>query len=375
LSAIQEALALAMRPGVISFGPGLPDESNFPMPELRRAADSVFSASHSALQYSPPLVGLREHVREIMRWRGVDCSVDEVFITAGAQQALDLLCRLLLDRQTPVLVEEITYGGLLHALGLTDASVTAVRTDPTEGIDAQDISAVLHAGLRPGFLYVVPDGHNPLGVSLSSPKRAAIVELAKEYRIPVVEDDAYGLLYYDNPPPPALRSLNQEYVIYTGSFSKIVAPALRVGWIVCPRHLTRALAILKEATDANVATVGHRILNAYLDAGCLPAHLDLLRAEYRDRRDRMISALRRFLPAGARFSHPETGLYIWVELPETVDSAALLRRAVEECGVAFIPGSAFSVGGKSARSSLRLNFSHCAVNDIEQGVRLLAEMV
>lgn len=372
LSAIQETLAFAMRPGMISFGPGLPAEANFPKTELRAAADRVLSGASSALQYNPPLPALREHIREIMRGRGLECSLEEIFITAGAQQALDLLCRLLLDPERAVLVEEITYAGLLHALSLTDARLTTVRTSPDEGIDVHALRAALRGGIRPAFLYVIPDGHNPLGVSLSSEKRAAIVELAREFRFPVIEDDPYGFVYHDAPPPPPLRSIDNEYVIYVGSFSKIIAPALRVGWIVCPRHLAKPLAILKEATDANVTSIGHRIVSSYLDMNCLPAHLARLRAEYRSRRDRMVSALEQFLPRGARFSRPSSGLFVWVELPAAVDSTTLLQRAVGECGVAFIPGPAFTPTGDGARSSLRLNFSHCDANTIERGVRLLA---
>jgi 2-aminoadipate transaminase len=374
-SALQETLALAMRPGLISFGPGLPAEAGFPVAELKAAAGKVLREDPSVLQYAPPLKALQEHICELMRQRGVDCDTGEIFITSGAQQALNLLSRLLLDCGTPALVEDITYTGLLHAIGLTDARVASVGTDFAEGVDTDAVQAALDSGCNPGFLYVIPDGHNPLGVSLPREKRFALVELARRYKTPIVEDDPYGLLYYGKAPLPPLRSLDKEWIIYTGSFSKTVAPALRAGWIVCPRRLTKPLAILKEATDANVATLGHRILNAYLDTGALPGHVEALRREYRQRRDHMLFALERFLPAGARFSRPASGLFVWVELPGAVDTTELLRRAVEECGVAFVPGAAFATSGERGRNCLRLNFSHCDVSKIEQGVRLLAAIL
>ncbi|HWW74431.1 MAG TPA: PLP-dependent aminotransferase family protein [Pyrinomonadaceae bacterium] len=371
-SALQDMLVAASRPGILSFALGLPAAELFPAADYSEAVARVLAADERAMQYSPPFRPLKQHVVSLMAQRGVECREEQVFLTAGAQQGVNLLARLLLEPGSKVLVEEMAYTGCQQVLQASQADILTVPTDFRTGIDVDAVEGLLEGGERPAMLYVVPDGHNPLAVSMSREKRVRLAELARAYRVPVIEDDAYGFLNYESPLPP-LRAFEDRWVFYVGTFSKIMAPALRTGWVVVPESLTPHLAVIKEASDIDTATLSQRAISAYLDAGHLPAHLDKLRREYRRRRDAMLGALRTHFPAGARWETPTAGLFIWVELPEGVDSGELLKAAIETEQVAFIPGHAFCVGdGHRAPNRMRLNFSNSSVERIEDGVRRLA---
>ena len=371
-SALQDMLVAASRPGVLSFALGLPAAELFPAADYSESVARVLATDSRALQYSPPFRPLKQHIVSLMALRGVECREEQVFLTAGAQQGVNLLARLLLEAGSKVVVEEMAYTGCQQVLQASQADILTVPTDFRTGIDVEAVERLLEGGERPALLYVVPDGHNPLAVSMSLEKRVRLAELARAFQVPVVEDDAYGFLYYESPLPP-LRAFEDRWVFYVGTFSKIMAPALRTGWVVVPESLTPHLAVIKEASDIDMATLSQRAISAYLDAGHLPAHLDNLRQEYRRRRDAMLGALRTHLPAGARWETPTAGLFIWVELPEGVDTGELLKAAIETEQVAFIPGHAFCVGdGYRAPNRMRLNFSNSSVERIEDGVRRLA---
>jgi 2-aminoadipate transaminase len=318
---------------------------------------------------------LKQHVVRLMAERGVECREEQVFLTSGGQQGVNLLARLLIEPGSTVIVEEMAYTGCQQVLYASQAEILTVPTDFKTGVDVDAIQRLLEMGERPALIYVVPDGHNPLAVSMSREKRRRLVELASTYCVPVIEDDAYGFLYYDSPVPP-LRALDHEWILYVGTFSKIMAPALRTGWVVVPESLIPHLAIIKEATDIDTAPLNQRGISAYLDGGHLPAHLARLRAEYRRRRDAMISALRTHFPPGAHWETPASGLFIWVELPEWVDTGELLAAALEQEKVAFIPGHAFYVNeDHPATNRMRLNFSNSSVERIEDGIQRLARVI
>jgi 2-aminoadipate transaminase len=375
-SALQDMLVASSRPGILSFALGLPAAELFPAADFAEAVGRVLATDPRALQYGPPFRPLKQHVVSIMAQRGVRCREEQVFLTAGAQQGVNLLARLLLEPGGQVIVEEMAYTGCQQVLRASEADILTVPTDFKTGLDVDAVERLLAGGARPALLYTVPEGHNPLAVSMSVEKRARLAELARAYRMPVIEDDAYGFLYYDGPPPPPLRALEDRWVFYVGTFSKIMAPALRTGWLVVPEELTPHLAILKEASDIDMAPLSQRAISAYLDAGHLPAHLDTLRREYRRRRDAMLGALRAHFPEGARWETPTSGLFIWVELPEGTDTGELLEAAIETEQVAFIPGHAFCVGDESpATNRMRLNFSNSSVEQIEEGVRRLARVL
>jgi 2-aminoadipate transaminase len=240
-------------------------------------------------------------------------------------------------------------------------------------MDVDAVAQYLSSRARPSFIYSITDGHNPLSVRLSPSKRSRLVELAEQYRVPIIEDDAYGFLCYENPLPP-LRALSERWVFYTGSFSKILAPALRVGWLVVPEELILPLSVIKESSDIDAAPLSQRIVNAYLDTGGLPAQIDMLRTQYGLRRDTMLRALAENFPDAARWTKPDCGFFVWVELPSTVDVDELFRRALEDEHVAFIPGHAFSVNHKRS-SNIRLNFSHPTAARIEEGIPRLARVL
>jgi 2-aminoadipate transaminase len=246
---------------------------------------------------------------------------------------------------------------------------------PESGMVIEEIRAYLAAGGRPAYIYAIPDAHNPLGVDLSLSKRRQLVALAAAYGVPIIEDDPYGLLYYEERPRPPLRALNEEWVFYVGSFSKLLAPALRLGWMVVPEAMIPQMTVIKEAGDLESSALTQRAVAAFLDMGGFPAHLERLRHEYGRRREAMLAALERYFPPEASWTRPTAGMFVWVTLPEEVDTAALLPVAVEEERVAYIPGQAFAVAGCRASNSMRLNFSNCCLADIEEGIARLGGLL
>jgi 2-aminoadipate transaminase len=373
-STINEMLALMARPGVISFALGLPASELFPTAAFAAAARRVLEASPDALQYRPSHAGLREQVVELMASRGVRCRPEQVLLTTGAQQGLALLARLLLDDGGCVLAESLVYMGFRQVVEPYRPRLLEVGTDLTQGMDVDAVEAHLAGGARPAFIYCITDGHNPLGVSLSPARRARLVELARRYRVPIVEDDAYGLLHY-GPAAPPLRAMDERWVFHVGSFSKVLAPGFRVGWIVAPERYVPMLGCAKDGLDLDSATFPQFLISAYLHAGGFAAHVDAVRAEYRARRDAMLRALATHLPPGTRWSVPRHGLVLWAELPGGMETAPLLRAALER-DVAFVPGDAFAAhGGRAGASGMRLNFSYVQPERIEQGIARLGAVV
>lgn len=374
-SPLQEMLSATARPGIISFALGLPAPEFFPTEDFADAAARVLSGDQRALQYSPHLASLRRQVVELMKRRGVACLEEQVFLTAGAQQGMSLLARLLLEPGSSVITEELIYTGFQQVLEPFRPEIFTVPTDPQTGMDVEAVGELLRKGVRPAFIYAITDGHNPLSVSLHPSKRARLVELAEQYGVYIVEDDAYGFLGYEEMQPP-LRALGERRVLYVGSFSKILAPALRAGWVVVPVEMILPLSVAKEAADIDTATFAQRVVSAYLDTGRLPAHIDGLRREYRTRRDTMLRLLEEHFPAGARWFKPESGVFCWVELAGAWEMNKLFRDAIETEQVAFIPGQAFAVArDRIYRSSMRLNFSHSTPAQIEEGIPRLARVL
>lgn len=372
---LREIMELASRPGILSFAIGLPAAELFPREALAEQAARVLRADASSLQYGLPYQPLKSQIVELMRLRGVRCTEEQIFLTSGAQQGMDLLSRLLLPVGGQVLFERAVYDGIRLATRLQRPDVLAVATDLATGMDVDAVEAQLAGGARPAFLYAITDGHNPLGVSLSHEKRHRLAALARQYRMPILEDDAYGFLYYGETPPPPLRALEDEWVYYLGSFSKILAPALRAGWVVVPPALTARLSPLKHGADIDTPSLSHRVVSGYLASGLLPDHLAALRDEYRRRRDTMLAALRDGFPSEVRWNHPTSGMFIWAELPPGLDASELLRAAVETEGVAFSPGVIFHGGDPGGGRCLRLNFTSLSPERIAEGIRRLGRAI
>ena len=375
-STLREVLGLASRPGVISFAVGLPATDLFPVPGLARAAADLLATDRLSLQYGIPHRRLREQIVELMHLRGVACRAEQVFLTSGSQQAMDILARLLLVPGGRVMLEQTVYDGMQMAIKRLEPEILPVPTDLDTGLDPKAVEAHLNAGPAPAYLYAITDGHNPLGVSLPVETRKRLAALARRHRMPILEDDAYGFLYFGESPAPPIRAFEDEWVFYLGSFSKILAPGLRVGWMVVPEPLIQTIAALKHSADLDTPSFSQRMVSTFLDSGELPDHLARLRAGYRERRDAMLEALDRRLQGAVRWNRPTAGMFIWVEMPEGIDTAQLVRGAIEEDQVAFSPGSAFAVrGSRHASHCMRLAFANHSPAEIEEGIGRLARVI
>lgn len=374
-SVLRELVSVVSRPGILSLAGGLPDPELFPTDHYAAALAHVLDHDDGALQYKPPFGPLKQHIARLMARRGAPCTPEQVLLTTGAQQGICIAISLLLERSEPVVLEAATYPGLIEALAPFTPRCLTVGTDLDSGMDVEEVEGLLSRGARPAFIYAIPDGHNPYGVSLSRAKRLRLVELARHHHIPIVEDDPYGLLTYDGAVEPPLRALDEDWVLYLGTFSKTIAPALRLGWMVLPADLMQAAAIVKEAGDLESSALTERAVSFCLQNGFFSAHVRRLRDVYRIRRDALLGALERHFPRDARWTRPHSGFFVWVELPAAVDCAALLNVAIEEERVAFVPGHAFAAGGVAARNCMRLSFASCSPDEIEEGVRRLARLV
>ena len=372
-SALQEMLSALATPGLLSFALGLPAPELFPIEGYSRAVAKALSQGPGAFQYSHSLEPLKKQIVKLMEQRGLACREGQILLTSGAQQGLSLLTQLLLNPGGQALTEDLLYPGMRQVLELHQPRILTVPCDVRQGIDLNALEYLLADGARPAFLYANTDGHNPLGISLSLQARTRLVALAREYRMPILEDDAYGLLYYGDQMLPPLRAFDDHWVLYIGSFSKILMPALRIGWVIIPEEFIPQLSIAKEASDIDTATFAQRTASAYLESGEMSDHLKKLRACYRQRRDIMRGALKRYFPRESRLSDSNSGFFIWVELPDELKTTPLLRRSMEQEKVAFIPGEAFAVGNRHrADNCMRLNFSNCEPEQIEEGIRRLA---
>jgi 2-aminoadipate transaminase len=374
-SALQDMLVVGSKPDLISFAMGLPAPELFPIAGFIEAAARVLTDESSPLQYAPPFAPLRTQIVKLMARRGVTCCEKQILLTVGAQQGMNLLVRLLLDPGGQVLMDEVIYPGFQQVVEPYLPEILTVPHDHESGMDVEAVEELLSNGARPAFIYAISNGHNPLGASLTEAKRQRLVQLAAQYSVPILEDDPYGFLTYENEALPPLRAFDERWVFYIGSFSKILAPALRVGWIVVPETLIPQLSAVKEASDIDTSTLTQRLVSAFLHDHDVHSHIALLRRTYKSRRDAMLEALDKHFPSTARWHAPASGVFVWVEMPEEVNTLDLLQTALETVQVAFIPGQAFSVGrAKPATNCMRLNFSHCNEERIAEGIARLGQV-
>ncbi|MBS0184836.1 MAG: PLP-dependent aminotransferase family protein [Proteobacteria bacterium] len=364
-SAMQKSLN-ALKDDVISFSLGLPAPELFPIEQLKEALNCL--ENKDALQYAPPLESLKSYIVEKMYERGATCKENEVFLTTGAHQGMTLLTRLLLNPKSTIILEEVVYPGFVQVVAPYQPNILTVKTDFKTGIDLEDLERTLKQGHNPALLYMVTDGHNPLGLSLSREKREHLANLASKYKLPIIEDDAYGFLFYDEN-IPSLRSFNSDFILYVGSFSKILAPSLRVGWLIVPEYLVPKLSIIKESLDINMATFSQRIVNSFIEKGYLEDHILNIRAAYKLRRDQMNESLKNHLPDELSYTVPNSGFFIWGECPKNIDVSLLFKNALEE-KVSFIPGGGFAISNiEKYKNCLRLSFSSSNTPKIEEGIK------
>jgi 2-aminoadipate transaminase len=375
-SQLQEMLFAAAKPGVISFAMGLPAPELFPIEGLMKASGQVLADDSRALQYGPPFQPLKRQIVGLMAKRNVICREEQVFITTGAQQGMNLLVRLLLEPGGQVLAEQMIYTGFQQVIDPYEPLVLSVPTDAETGMDVASVASLLAGGNRPACIYAISSGHNPVAVNLTEEKRLQLVQLARRYRIPIIEDDPYGFLNYADNPLPPLRAYDEQWVFYVGSFSKILTPGLRVGWLIVPEELISKLSVVKEASDIDTNTFTQRLISRFLEQEEFDAHLSRLRYEYCSRRNIMAQALREHFPVSAKWRTPDHGVFFWIELPPELDTLALLVNALEREKVAFVPGQAFNIDASYvATNCMRLNFSHSDPELIREGIARLGKLV
>ena len=377
-SVIREILKVTERPGIISFAGGLPSPKTFPVAEFAAACAKVLRDDASAaLQYSAsegygPLVDM---VAARLPWK-VDPS--QVLITTGSQQGLDLVAKVLIDTGSRVMVETPTYLGALQAFAPMEPAVVSVRSDEL-GVDVNDLTAQWNRSGPARFLYVLPNFQNPTGRTMTEARRALLSARAAELGLPLVEDNPYGDLWFDTPPPPPLSARNPDGCIYLGSFSKVLAPGLRLGFLVAPKAVYPKLLQAKQAADLHSPGLNQRVVAEVMKDGFLDRHVPTIRSLYKTQRDAMLAALAREMSFGddadsrVTWNKPEGGMFLWVRLPRGMNAVDLLAKAVDK-GVAFVPGAPFYAGAPDERS-LRLSFVTASVEQINRGIAALAEAV
>lgn len=375
-SAVRDLFAAASRPDMISFAGGMPEVSQVPATAVARAAhDAMLHEGAQALQYgsSEGRHQTRSLIVELMAETGVRVCADDVVVTAGAQQALDLLGKTFIDPGDVVITEGPTYLGALQAFSAYQPDIRCIPLD-SDGMRVdlleQELARLGPRGAK--FIYTIPNFHNPGGVTMSAERRRRLLELSHEYDVPVVEDDPYGRLRFEGGHVKALRALDDE-VIYLGTFSKIFAPGLRLGWVVAPRPILAKLLLVKQGADLCGSNFAQVTAERYFSGTRWRRVLQGLTRTYAERRDAMLAALDEHFPPEARWTRPEGGFFVWVELPPYVDCQNMLAEAVEH-GVAFVPGDGFFPDGRG-RNCMRLAFCYAEPTAIEEGIRRLGEVL
>lgn len=386
-SAIRELLKVTEMPGVISLAGGLPAGEIFPLEKIAEVTQHILTRQgQQALQYGKTegYTPLRELLAQRLRTQGVQVSRDNILIISGSQQGLDLLGKLLVNPGDPVLVESPTYMGALQAFNPYEPEYIAVRSDNL-GIITDELEAALQR--KPRCLYVLPSFQNPSGVTFTLERRQQLIELAGRYEVPIIEDDPYSELRFEGEALPSLLMLeharqhqhgqsDQPYqgnVILLNTFSKVLTPGLRVAWLVAPAEVIRKLTMTKQGTDLHTATFNQMIAYEIARDGFLEEHVPVIRKLYRERRDAMLAALEEYFPDNVSWTRPQGGLFLWVTVPQGIDTAELLKDALAY-RIAFVPGAAFHANGGGA-NTLRLSFSNVNSEQIEEGIHRLGKLL
>lgn len=377
-SEVRALFAVASRPEVVSLAGGMPYVSALPADLIRSSFDRVMTTSGpQALQYGSGqgTPALREQILEVMALEGIRGGVDDVVVTTGSQQGLDLVTKLFIDPGDVILAEAPSYVGAIGVFRSYQAEVSHMAIDDDGLIPEalrERIAELRAAGKRIKFLYTIPNFHNPAGVTLSWERRLEILEICRDNEILVLEDNPYGLLYFDGPPPQAMRSVEEDGVIYLGSFSKTLAPGFRIGWMLAPHAIREKLILANESAILSPSSFSQLVVSEYLATADWKGQIDIFRGVYRDRRDAMLDALDDHFP-DLTWTVPNGGFYVWLTLPPALDSKSMLPRAVKEL-VAYTPGTAFFADG-GGRGFMRLSFCYPTPETIKLGIRRLATVI
>lgn len=382
-STIRELLKFTQQPDVISFAGGMPAPEIFPIDEFAEASNLVLKEQGAeALQYSTTegYFPLREMIARHTNQYGINVTADNIMITNGSQQALDLIGKIFINPGDRILVESPTYLGALQAWNAYNAQYVSVPLDQ-DGIKVDQLEHALRAG--PKFMYVLPNFQNPTGVTIPLERRKFLVELADRYGVPIIEDDPYGQLRFEGKHIPAIEVLDDQLygnncsyhgnVIYLSTFSKILAPGIRLAWVVATPEIIQKMVMAKQGTDLSTPAFNQMIAYEVGKGGFLNGHIQNIINVYRDRRDIMLEELQNNMPDGVKWTHPQGGLFLWATLPEKIDTSQLLKIAVGK-KVAFVPGVAFHPDG-CGKNTMRLNFSNAKPEMIRLGIRRLAESI
>jgi 2-aminoadipate transaminase len=391
-SIIRELLKLTEKPGLISFAGGLPAPDVFPIKQFEEAAVRVLRDNGpQALQYSATegYLPLRTLIAEKMNRYGIHATPNNILITTGAQQALDIIGKVLIDPGDKILTETPTYLGALQAWKVYQAEFVTVPIDADGICVDKRLEEALRAG--PKFMYILPNFQNPAGVTLSMERRQKLVQIADHYGIPIVEDDPYGDLRFEGEHLPPLLVLDAQFqanrrpnvngknftlgdVIYLGTFSKTLAPGLRLGWIAAPEDVLKRCVMAKQGADLHTSTFNQILAYEVAKDGFIDEHKKLIRQVYRERRDVMLAAMEKYFPQNVHWTHPQGGLFLWVTFPDEIDTAVLLEKAIEN-NVAFVPGFAFYPEGNTGRNTGRFNFSNATPEQIDTGIQRLGKVL
>ena len=379
-SAMRDLMEITARPEVISLAGGLPDTATFPPQSFAAQMTRIAQESAAeALQYGPTegFQRTKECIREVMRAEGMDPDLDDIIVTTGGQQAIDLVAKTLVDPGDVVIAEAPTYPGAVPVFCSYEAETLQVAMDE-DGMRVSELEELLDRlaadGRRPKFIYSVPTFQNPAGQTLSAERRRRLVEIVRERELLLVEDNPYGLLRYEGEPQESLYKLDGgDYVLYLGTFSKILSPGIRLGWMCAPPPVMAKVVLGKQASDLCTSTLSQYFVHEYFGEGRWREYIDSLCGVYRARRDAMLEALESYFPATATWSRPEGGLFLWATLPDYIDTTDLLARALRE-NVAFVPGAAAFVDGRGG-NSMRLNFSASGEDEIREGIKRIGRVV
>jgi 2-aminoadipate transaminase len=371
-SFIREILKVTQRPEIISFAGGLPSADTFPVEEMKAAFDKVLSNNGKvALQYGPTdgFPPLREWIANSLSTDGRKIAPEQVLMTSGSQQALDLLGKVLIDEGSRVLVETPSYLGALQAFSVYRPEFASVATDE-HGLVPSSIEPVI-TGAR--MLYALPNFQNPTGRSLSVERRLELVETCARHNLPLIEDDPYGALSYKGEPYPKMLNMNPDGVIYMGSFSKVLTPGIRLGYVVAPLPLVRRLELAKQAADLHTAQLTQMVVHEVIKDGFLDRHIPTIRTLYANQCQVMLDAMKECFPAGVSWTKPEGGMFIWVTLPKHIDAMKLLDQALT-AKVAYVPGAPF-YANEPETNTLRLSFVTVSPERIREGIAILGKLI
>lgn len=375
-SAVREILKLTQQPDMISFGGGLPSEDSFPMEDLKDIMNKITdNMTASALQYglTEGYIPLREEIVKFMAAKGVNTCVDDILITAGSQQGLDLVAKAFINKGDKIIVESPTYLAALQAFKMYEAEFISAPVDE-DGVIPAELDHILQTEENVKLVYMIPSFQNPSGRTTSAERRKELIKVIQKYDVVLIEDAPYEDLKYTDKQYPSMKSMDTTgQVLYFGSFSKIVAPGFRVGYSIADEPILSKMIVGKQSCDLHVSMLSQMIIAEYLHRGLMPDHLKQINVEYAKKRDLMLRTLADVMPKGVTWTHPEGGLFLWVELPAHMSTNELFLKAVEK-KVAYVAGDSFFATGEP-HNAMRINFSNATEENIVKGINTLAEVI